>query len=136
MATPFSGRKTPPLRCTVLLVESDADNRDMYAQFLRTHGFTVLTADTTDEGLKCASDADVIVAEIRAFGSFDGVDLVSRLRRADATKQKPVIVLSTNIAESERQRAYAAGSDVFLSKPCLPVELVSAISGVVGIPPG
>jgi DNA-binding response OmpR family regulator len=34
-------------RSTVLLVESDADHREMYAERLRTRGFTVLTADTT-----------------------------------------------------------------------------------------
>jgi two-component system cell cycle response regulator DivK len=120
-----------PRRSTVLLVESDQDNRDMYAECLRTCGFAVLTANTTDEGLRCASDADVVVTEIRVSGSFDGVDLVSRLRHADATKRKPIIVLTACTFELDRQRAYAAGCDVFLSKPCMPEELMSAISGIV-----
>jgi CheY-like chemotaxis protein len=119
-------------RSTVLLVESDDDNREMYAECLRRYGFTILTADTTDEGLRCASDADVIVTEIRVSGSFDGVDLVSRLRHADATKQKPIIVLTACTFEPDRQRVYAAGCDVLLSKPCLPEQLASAISGIVG----
>jgi DNA-binding response OmpR family regulator len=76
-----------PLRSTVLLVESDADTREMYAECLRMSGFTVLSAETTDDGLRSASNADVIVTEIRVSGSCDGLDFVSRLRRADATKK-------------------------------------------------
>jgi hypothetical protein len=39
----------------VLLVESDEDNRYMYADHLRRCGFTAQTADTTDDGLIRAS---------------------------------------------------------------------------------
>jgi CheY-like chemotaxis protein len=49
----------------VLLVDSHEDDRDRYAEFLRTRGSTVLTADTTDEGWRSAADADVIVTESR-----------------------------------------------------------------------
>jgi CheY-like chemotaxis protein len=103
----------------------------MYAECLRTYGFTVLTAETTDEAANHAGAADVIVTEIRVSGSFDGVDLVSRLRQAEVTKRTPVIVLSASPCEPEQRRAYAAGCDVFLSKPCLPENLFTAISGVV-----
>jgi CheY-like chemotaxis protein len=61
-----------------------------------------------------------------------GVDLVTRLRHAEATKQKPIIVLTACTLEPGQRRAYAAGCNVFLPKPCLPENLVSAISGVVG----
>jgi two-component system cell cycle response regulator DivK len=121
-----------PLRSTVLLVESDADTREMYAECLRMSGFTVLSAETTDDGLRSATNADVIVTEIRVSGSCDGLDFVSRLRRADATKKKPVLVLTACAFEQDQRRAYAAGCDVFLSKPCLPENLLSAIGGVVG----
>ena len=79
--------------------------------------------------------SDVIVTGIRVRGSFDGVNLVSRLRHADGTKQTPIIVLTAGTFERDRQRAFAAGCDVFLSKPCLPEQLISAISGVVATTP-
>ena len=41
----------------------------MYAEYLHTFGFSVLTADTTDDGLTRASDADVIVSWIGVPGS-------------------------------------------------------------------
>src|SRR5712692_1777285 len=115
----------------VLLVESHDDSRDMYADYLGTCGFTVLTADTSDDGLLRAVDAEVIVTGIRVRGSFDGVELVRRLRDTGQTKQLSIIVLTTCAFEPDQQRAHAAGCDVFLPKPCLPDRLVSEIRGVL-----
>jgi len=53
----------------ILLIEPDDNSRMMYAEYLQTFGFTVLTADTTDDGLSRASDADVLVTGIRVPGS-------------------------------------------------------------------
>jgi DNA-binding response OmpR family regulator len=63
---------------SILLIERDYDSRVMYAGYLQTFGFTVLTADTTDDGLTSATDADVIVTGIRVPGSFDAVEFVRR----------------------------------------------------------
>jgi len=53
----------------ILLIEPDDNSRMMYAEYLQTFGFTVLTADTTDDGLSRASDADVLVTGIRVPGA-------------------------------------------------------------------
>ena len=74
---------------SILLIDRDDDSRVMYAEYLQTFGFTVLTADTTDDGLTRASDADVIVTWIGVPGSFDGVELVRRVRQTDRTKHTP-----------------------------------------------
>ena len=120
----------PACSAVVLLVESYEDSREMYACYLRLLGFTVLTANTADEGLIRASEADVVVTGIRVRGSFDGVELVDRLRHEDGTRQKPIIVMTSCAFGSDRQRAHAAGCTVFLQEPCLPEQLVSEISAV------
>jgi CheY-like chemotaxis protein len=120
----------PSRSAVVLLVESHEDSRDMYADYLLACGFRVQTADTTDDALRRASDADVIVTEIRVRGSFDGVELIGRLRDADETKETPIIVLTACAFATDQQRALAAGCDVFLPKPCLPGRLVTEIRGV------
>ena len=120
----------PASSAVVLLVESHEDSREMYACHLQLLGFTVLTADTTDEGLRRASDADVVVTGIRVHGSFDGVELVDRLRHAGETRQKPIIVMTSCALGPDRQRARAAGCTVSLQKPCLPEQLVNAIHEV------
>jgi two-component system, cell cycle response regulator DivK len=129
MALPTS-RQLSAGRAVVLLVECDDDNREMYAQYLRQCGFAVQTAGTTDEGLRRARNADVIVTEIRVPGSCDGVGLVCELRNATETQRTPIIVLTACAFETDRQRARAAGCNVFLPKPCLPDHLVSEIRAI------
>ena len=115
----------------ILLTEPNDDRRMGYAEYLHTFGFTVLTADTTDDGLSRASDANVIVIGMWAPGSFDGFELVRRVRQTDRTKHTPIIVLLTGCAyESDRQRAFAVGCDLFLPKHCPPARLVNEIRAV------
>ena len=113
---------------SILFIEPD-DSLDMYAYYLRESGFTVQTADTTDDGLRRASDADVIVTWIRVPG--DEVELVRRLRNTDATRHTPVIVLTACGSEVEQWRALVAGCDMFLQKPCPPERLVNEIRWVL-----
>jgi two-component system cell cycle response regulator DivK len=129
-----SRRDTLPAHSTlVLLVESHDDTREMYADYLRRYGFAVTTAGTTDDGLRRARDADVIVTEIRVHGSFDGLELVGRLRSGGETKQTPIIVLTACAFDADQKRARAAGCNAFLPKPCLPERLISAIFEVEAV---
>jgi two-component system, cell cycle response regulator DivK len=116
---------------SILLIEPDIDERDMYAWYLHTSGFTVQTADSADDGLMRASEADVIVTGMWVPGSFDGAELVWRLRNADATKRTPIIVLAADAFQADRQRAYAAGCDGFVPTPCLPDRLASEVRAVL-----
>jgi hypothetical protein len=53
----------------ILFIEPDDDSRVMYAECQHTFGFTVVTADATNDGLTRAADVDVIVTGIRVPGS-------------------------------------------------------------------
>jgi two-component system, cell cycle response regulator DivK len=118
-------------RDVVLLIQPALDERDMYAYYLDLRGFTVLIADTPDEGLRRAGEAAVIVTGIRMPGPFDGVELVEHLRAGNATKHLPIVVLIACAYETDRQRALAAGCDVFLPKPCQPDHLASEIRALL-----
>ena len=111
----------------MLLVESRRDDRHMYAEYLRICGFHPLEADTTDAALLHAERAQVIVTGVRVDGSFDGLELVRRLRADERTQSKPIIVLTAWAFEPSGQQAFAAGCDVFLTKPCLPETLATEI---------
>jgi CheY-like chemotaxis protein len=110
---------------TILLVESNDDSRELYAAFLRLqNGVACALAQTADDGLARAAEADVIVTGIRIHGSFDGVELVRRLRAGERTRRKPIIVLTACAGAVDRHRAEHAGCNLFLLKPCLPEELL------------
>ena len=111
-------------QASILLVEPPEDDRPMYAEFLRGQGFAVTEVDSTDAGLSAAPEADLIITGIRLAGSFDGIELVRRLRGDARTKHTPVIVLTACAFEPDQARAFAAGCDLFLPKPCLPEDLL------------
>jgi CheY-like chemotaxis protein len=121
---------------SVLLVEDQQDDRAMYAEYLRLRGFDPIEIATTDEAVPRAADSDVIVTGIRVSGSFDGLELVRRLRADIRTSSKPVIVLTAWAIEPAREQAVAAGCDLFLPKPCLPDVLVTEIQRVLALRSG
>jgi two-component system cell cycle response regulator DivK len=113
--------------CSVLLVDSLEDCREMYREALRLSGFLTLDADNAADGLALARTADIIVTGLRLAGAEDGLDLVRSLRRDERTRTKPIIVLSAWAHPADRQRALDAGCDVFLTKPCLPDVLIAEV---------
>lgn len=115
-------------RPVVLLVQRLRDDGlEMYAEFLRHSGLAAIGVSTVNDALTFAPWADVIVTGIALDDTADGVELVSRLRRDDGTMHKPIIVLTACDWHRERERATHAGCDVFLSKPCLPDDLLRQV---------
>ena len=109
----------------VLLVQQARDDGgDMYAEFLRHHGFISIVARDADGALNAAHQADVVVTGILLSGTVDGIELIERLRADPQTDHTPIIVVTSCAWPSARRRAEAAGCDVFLTKPCLPETLL------------
>jgi two-component system, cell cycle response regulator DivK len=116
---------------SILLVEPPEHDRPIYAECLRANGFTVTEVESTDDGFLAAPLADLIITGIRMPGSFDGIELVRRLRAAERAKHKPVIVLTVCTLEPDQARAFAVGCDVFLPKPCLPETLLAEVQRLI-----
>ncbi len=118
----------PPMpAAVVLLVQADADSREMYAESFRSHGFLPVRVLNARDGLTVAPKVDVVVTGLLLPGDMDGIELIGRLKRDERTKQIPVVVLTACAWKSDRERAEEAGCDVFLAKPCLPDDLLRAV---------
>src|SRR5579862_4109948 len=117
----------PPTYACVLLVQADRDTREMYAEVLGRQGFLAIPVSTAADALTIAPRMDVVVTGLLLPGALDGLELVVRLKTDERTKGTPVIVLTACAWQSDRDRAHAAGCNVFLPKPCLPNRLVSEI---------
>lgn len=128
--------RTNEHRHVVLLVQPERDDRDMYVEFLRHVGLTPITVSTATEGLRIAGHADIVITGLLLPGPMDGIAFVVQLKRDHRTKRIPVIALTACAWDTERERALAAGCDLFLLKPCLPHVLVQEIRRLLlhGIP--
>lgn len=104
----------------ILILQSHDDTRELYTAFLRHTGFTPLPVSTTDEGLQHAASVDAIVTGVGVVGSMDGLELVRRVRQNEDAVRTPIIVLTAYPFEIYHEQAFAAGCDVFLTKPCAP----------------
>jgi len=111
----------------VLLVQPERDDRDMYAEFLRHEGFAPLPVSTARDALIVAPDVAIIVTGMLLPGHMDGIEFIGRLKTDGRTRSIPVVVLTACAWDAERERAHAAGCDLFLTKPCLPHMLVAEI---------
>jgi CheY-like chemotaxis protein len=108
----------------VLIVDDFEDNREMYAQYLRFHGYEIAEADNGQEALKQAADLhpDVIVMDLSLPG-MDGWEATRRLKSEPQTRDIPVIALTGHALTGSEHTAREAGCDAFLTKPCAPAVL-------------
>lgn len=117
----------------VVLVESHDDTRELYADYLRYAGFDVLPVNATDAALAHAHNADAVVTDLAVHGSFDGIELVRRVRRTDEGARTAIVVLTAYVLDTYRMHALHAGADVFLPKPCLPEVLAAELRRAVAL---
>jgi CheY-like chemotaxis protein len=113
---------TKPL---VLVVDDYQDAREMYAEYLSFSGFRVVEAGTGTEAVEkaLALRPDVILMDLSLPG-MDGWAATRQLKSDERTKGIPVVALTGHALAGASEGARLAGCDAFVTKPCLPDELV------------
>jgi len=115
-------------RALVLLVDDNADMRQLYALYLRHEGFETDEAghgfEAFDKALK--RRPDVIVMDLR-MPKLDGWEAVRLLKNRPATQAIPIIALTGDDDVEHLKLARNAGCDVVLQKPCAPDVLEAAV---------
>lgn len=102
---------------TVLVVEDDKFLRDIVVNHLEKAGYTVISAVTGEEALRVASQThpDLIILDIVLSG-INGLDVISRLRQEEATKNIPFIVFSNSDEMASVNRGNNLGAVKYLVK--------------------
>lgn len=100
----------------------------------RLKGVNVVEADDGLDALKkLQSDKfDLLVTDIN-MPMMDGFKLVGMVRGDATTKDMPIVIITTEGRESDRQRAMALGVTLYLPKPVQAVQITQAIKGVLGL---
>ncbi len=111
----------------VLVVDDQAEAREMLAHFLAQSGFAVEQARDGLEALGkiTRSLPDAIITDIEMPG-MDGFALCRELRRDERLAQVPVIAV-TGYSSPENRDATQADFDTLLTKPCQPDALLQAL---------
>ena len=117
---------TKPDRPRVLLVDDYPDAREMYTEYLEFSGFDVVEAGNGMEALQRAVDTAPVM---------DGWEATRRLKADYRTATIPVVALTGHALAGISEGAKKAGCDAFVTKPCLPEDLVREIRKILDGPP-
>lgn len=119
----------------VLLIEDDPDQVLLYRSKFELDGFEVSAARNGAEGLQCAREQkpDIILLDLVLIGE-SGVDVLMQLKKDQATKKIPVVVLTNLVQEEIIGRTKKLGAVDFLAKTdTMPSDVVKRIQEILKV---
>ena len=119
----------------ILVVDDDADTRDLMTTILTRCGSEVRCSASAAEALTAFQEwnPDLLVSDI-GMPEEDGYGLIRRLRelKSKRAKQIPALALTAYATDQDRSLALSAGFQVHLAKPIEPESLVNSIAAALG----
>jgi PAS domain S-box-containing protein len=119
-----------------LVVDDEADARDLMRALLESRGAEVVTVGSADDALRAVQQQpfDVMFCDI-AMPTHDGYTLIRAIRQlpADLGGNTPAVAVTAYAGPREREAAIEAGYDWHLAKPIDFEELIESVSRAVSI---
>jgi two-component system chemotaxis response regulator CheY len=116
-------------RQRVLVVEDSATMRGFVTATLESSGpFVVTQAESGFHALKVLPRAqfDLIITDVN-MPDINGLELVRFVRDSEQHKQVPLLIISTDGREADRDRGLKLGANAYLTKPFAPEQLIAAV---------
>ena len=117
---------------SILIVEDEADIRELVRYHLDQEGYAVDEADSGEKALEraAATRPALIILDLMVPGT-DGLEVCRRLRTGDTLREVPVIMLTAKGTEVDRILGLELGADDYITKPFSPRELVARVRAVL-----
>jgi two-component system chemotaxis response regulator CheY len=120
---------------TALVVEDSPTMRQLIVFALsRVKGLTCVEADDGVDALKKLSTQrfDIIITDIN-MPVMDGLKLVKRIRTDGPHQNVPIMIITTEGAEEDRQRALSLGATCYIAKPIQAPQVINKVKELLGI---
>src|SRR5215211_2629904 len=116
-----------------LVVEDSPTMRQLISFSLkRFKNAKIIEAVDGVDALKKLSGPDLILTDIN-MPVMDGLKLVSLVRQNTQLKNIPIIIITTEGAEEDRERGLALGANAYISKPIQSSHLIKTISELLSV---
>lgn len=117
---------------TVLIVDDEFAIRDMLRMALEIADFHCLEAENIHTAYQVIVDErpDIVLLDWMLPGG-SGLELLRRLKRNEATRELPVIMLTAKTAEDNVIQGLDVGADDYITKPFAPRELIARIRALL-----
>ncbi|WP_051329189.1 ATP-binding protein [Geminicoccus roseus] len=120
--------RSRPLR--ILVAEDVEINRDLLRATLGREGHEIVTVENGEEAVARAAEQpfDVVLMDVQ-MPVMDGIEATRRIRALPPPSgQVPILALTANVMDTERQRCLQAGMNQVLTKPVVWPDLFHALS--------
>ena len=114
----------------IYIADDEKNIRELIKAFLTQEGFSVTTFSNGDDLLAACQKKlpDLVILDIMMPGT-DGLSICSALRKSNA--ELPIIIVSAKDSPYDRVTGLTLGSDDYLIKPFLPLELVARVHSLL-----
>jgi two-component system chemotaxis response regulator CheY len=122
-------------RHRILIVEDSPTMRQLLVFALkRIQGAEIVEARDGMDGLrKVTSDHfDLALVDIN-MPVMDGLKLIHLIRDEESLKAMPIVVITTEGADEDRERAMALGADEYLTKPVQAGKVLAVVKGLLKV---
>ena len=122
-------------KAKILYIEDNFDNMTLVKRILEIEGYEVIPAETGQDGLDkaFASKPDIVITDIN-LPDIDGYQVTDALKKGQHTAHIPVIAMTANVMQKDKDEVFKAGCDGFISKPIdvdeLPLLIENFLKGV------
>jgi two-component system chemotaxis response regulator CheY len=119
----------------VLIVEDSPMMRQLLVFALsRVKNLRVTEADDGVDGLRklAGSRFDIILTDIN-MPIMDGLKLVKRVRTDPTHRDTPIIIITTEGSDEDRQRAMQLGANAYITKPIQAPQVIAKVKELLGL---
>ena len=112
----------------ILVVEDNAMNMQLFRDVLVAKGYRALEATTGGEAIALATEhaPDLVLMDVQ-LPDLDGVEALRRLRMDERTAAIPVLAVTAQAMQGDRERFLAEGFDGYVTKPVKVRELLGIV---------
>jgi len=116
----------------ILVVDDDAQIARLVRTYLEKSGFAVLTAANGEDALHLirSEKPDLVVLDLM-LPDRDGWEITQIVRRDEALKALPIIMLTARVEDTDRIVGLELGADDYIPKPFNPREVVARVRAVL-----
>ena len=114
---------------TIMVVDDFDVIRELVSLILRKEGHEVLESRNGREALDLLSDnkIDMLITDLN-MPEMDGIELVKTVRSRPGLGFVPIVMISSEILEARKQKAYEAGINDWVPKPFIAKQLRNVLT--------